>query len=163
MRWRNELRDTDPTAIRDLVAATGFFTDDEVAIAGELAAETLERGAAAGYQFVIAEQRGRISGYACFGPIPATASSYDLYWIAVHPKHQDAGLGRQLIEAAEEAARDAGATQMFVDTAGRAQYRPTRRFYERMGYHIEAELRDFYAPGDDKVIFAKRLTPATRH
>jgi len=158
MRWRSQLRESDPEAIRKLVAATGFFSAEEVSIAAELVSETLERGDAAGYRFTIAENSGGIAGYACFGPVPLTASSYDLYWIAVHPGHQGTGLGRQLIERAENAAIDGGATLMFVDTAGRAQYLPTRHFYERVGYHVEARLRDFYAPGDDKVVYAKRLS-----
>jgi len=163
MRWRNKLKKSDPEAIRELVAATGFFSAEEIEIAAELVAETLERGDAAGYLFTIVENSGSVAGYACFGPIPLTASSYDLYWIAVHPDYQGTGLGRQLIEAAEKAAVDAGATLMFVDTAGRAQYLPTRRFYERVGYHVEAKLRNFYAPGDDKVVYGKRLKPVTRH
>jgi len=157
MRWRSELNDSDPEAIRELVAATGFFSDEEVAIAAELVSETLAQGDAAGYRYVIVEDDAGVAGYACFGQVPLTASSYDLYWIAVHPDHQGSGLGRQIIETAEQAARDAGATQMFVDTAGRAQYLPTRKFYAGVGYDVAARLHDFYADGDDKVVFAKRL------
>jgi ribosomal protein S18 acetylase RimI-like enzyme len=46
---------------------------------------------------------------------------------------------------------------MYAETSGRPQYEPTRAFYERMGYQVAARLKDFYAPGDDKVIFARRL------
>lgn len=159
MRWRTELRDPDPEAIRELVAATGFFTAEEIEIAAELATETLQRGDAAGYLFTIVEDASGMAGYACFGRIPLTESSYDLYWIAVHPDHQGTGLGRRIIAKAEAAALADGATLMFVDTAGREQYRPTRAFYEGVGYHVEARLQDFYAPGDDKVIYARRLEP----
>jgi ribosomal protein S18 acetylase RimI-like enzyme len=84
-------------------------------------------------------------------------SSFDLYWIAVAPDKQRGGLGRDLIRESERLARGQGATQMFVDTAGRAQYAPTRAFYERMGYRKAAVLDDFYAPGDAKVIYSKIL------
>ena len=161
MRWRSTLKQSDPGAIQELVAATGFFSTEEVAIAGELVSETLAQGDAADYLFTIAEDASGIAGYACFGPVPLTASSYDLYWIAVHPRHQGSGLGRQLIEDTEKRAVDSGGTLMFVDTAGREQYRPTRAFYEGVGYHVEARLQDFYAPGDDKVIYARRLEPGT--
>jgi hypothetical protein len=46
---------------------------------------------------------------------------------------------------------------MYVDTSGRAQYAPTRAFYEHMGYERAAVLEDFYAPGDAKVIYSKIL------
>jgi hypothetical protein len=33
------------------------------------------------------------------------------------------------------------------------KYVSTRRFYERTGFTAEAVLKDFYRPGDDKVIY----------
>ena len=32
-----------------------------------------------------------------------------------------------------------------------------RVFYERLGFFRETQLRDFYAPGDDKVFYVKVL------
>lgn len=160
MNWRSKLRRSDPAAIRTLVSETGFFSVEEIGVAEELIDEALRRGKASGYEFVFADQPGspdRIIGYACFGPIPATVSSYDLYWIAVAPQQQRDGLGGRLIRESERVAKSQGATQMFVDTAGREQYAPTRAFYERMGYRKVAILDDFYAPGDAKVIYAKSL------
>ena len=46
---------------------------------------------------------------------------------------------------------------MYLDTSGRAQYAPTRAFYERKGYRVAARLEDFFAPGDDKVIYVRTL------
>ena len=160
MKWRSEVIGTDSAAVRQLVDKTGFFCREEVDVAAELVDETLEKGKAAGYEFVFAdapESPGRLLGYSCFGPIPATTSSFDLYWIAVEPGQQRNGLGAQLIREAERLAKAMGATQMFVDTAGREQYAPTRAFYERMGYRKAAVLDDFYAPGDAKVIYVKVL------
>jgi GNAT superfamily N-acetyltransferase len=160
MKWRTSLRQGDSAAVRALVAGTGFFSAEEVDVAVELVDETLSRGKASGYEFVFveaAESGGELLGYTCFGPIPATASSFDLYWIAVAPESQGSGIGRKLIGETERLARKQGAARMFVDTAGRAQYAPTRAFYERMGYRKAAVLDDFFAPGDAKVIYAKAL------
>jgi hypothetical protein len=44
-----------------------------------------------------------------------------------------------------------------VETSSRPLYEPTRRFYLACGYRLEAQLEDFYAPGDGKVIFLKVL------
>lgn len=146
--------------MRALVEETGFFSTEELDVAVELVDETLQRGKASGYEFVFSDKPGspdRIVGYACFGPIPATESSYDLYWIAVAPGSQRDGLGARLIRESERVAKSQGATQMFVDTAGREQYAPTRAFYERMGYRKVAVLDDFFSPGDAKVIYAKSL------
>jgi GNAT superfamily N-acetyltransferase len=160
MQWRCTLRASDAAAVGTLVATTGFFSDAERLIAIELVAETLARGSDSGYQFLFADdpaQRDRLLGYTCYGPIPATQSSFDLYWIAVAPGKQRQGIGQQLMRETERLAQNMGATRMFVDTAGRAGYAPTRAFYERMAYHVEASIADFYAPGDAKLIYAKNL------
>ena len=161
MRWRQDVVAADCSAVRDLVAATGFFNSEEIAVAEELVAETVAKGADSDYLFVFAEEPDKgMRGYSCFGPIPATQSSFDLYWIAVSPDEQGRGLGREIIERSERIAAGLGGTRMFVDTSGRAQYTPTRAFYERMGYEVAARLEDFYAPGDAKVIYAKTLVAA---
>lgn len=160
MKWRTNVVATDSAAVRRLVDTTGFFSQEEIDVAAELVDETLAKGKEAGYEFVFAdapEKPGTLLGYSCFGAIPATASSFDLYWIAVAPGRQRSGLGAELIRESERLAKALGGTQMFVDTAGREQYAPTRAFYERMGYRKAAVLDDFYAPGDAKVIYAKIL------
>ena len=41
-----------------------------------------------------------------------------------------------------------------VETSSRDDYDKTRRFYENtMGYETAAHMRDFYKPGDDKVVY----------
>lgn len=160
MKWRTGVVAADSAAVRSLVSGTGFFSAEEIDVAAELVDETLAKGKAAGYEFVFADAPGDLPGllgYSCFGTIPATVSSFDLYWIAVAPGRQRSGLGAELIRESERLAKKMGGTQMFVDTAGREQYAPTRAFYERMGYRKAAVLDDFYAPGDAKVIYAKTL------
>jgi GNAT superfamily N-acetyltransferase len=153
--WRRTVEAGDAEAVRRLVAATGLFTPAEEAIAEELVSERLKRGIASGYHFLFAERDGRLDGYACFGPIDGTEGSFDLYWIAVHPERQRTGLGRQIIARAETLMKADGARIVWVDTSGKPAYAPTRAFYESAGYRKVAELADFYAPGDGKIIFAK--------
>jgi D-alanine-D-alanine ligase len=155
--FRDEPMNRDRAAVRELTSATGFFSDEEVAVAVELVEARLAQGLASGYRFFFAERDGRLDGYVCYGPIALTQSSYDLYWIAVRPAVQQAGLGRRLMDAAEGRARELGATAMYVETSSRLQYAPTRTFYRRLGYRPAVELPDFYGPGDGQVIFAKRL------
>lgn len=160
MQWRDRPRAADRDAVLRLVRATGFFSPAEEAIAVELVDEALTLGRVeSGYDFLFADagDENELLGYACFGPIPERAGEFDLYWIAVAPGRQRAGLGRDLIREAERRAVAEGAVAMFVDTSGRAQYGPTRAFYERMGYARHETVTDFYAPGDDKVVYRRRL------
>ncbi len=99
-------------------------------------------------------------GYACYGPIACTIGSFDLYWIAVHPSQQCRGLGRLLMQAAEERIAAAGGRHIYVETSSREQYHPTRTFYEAHGYREVATLPDFYAPGDGKVVYQKVVSTA---
>lgn len=163
MNWRDELLASDRQAVLDLVVSTGFFSEDEQRIAVELVDEALVRGAASGYEFIFADVPGNdvgLRGYACFGPITACAGEFDLYWIAVSPEYQRHGLGRALIAEAERRMRARGAASIYIDTSGRDQYWPTRDFYERTGYAVHEVIRNFYAPGDDKVIYRKTVDQA---
>ncbi|MCG6906411.1 MAG: GNAT family N-acetyltransferase [Desulfobacteraceae bacterium] len=155
--WRDILTPEDGQRVRRLVEVTGFFHPEEVAVAEELVLERLEKGEASGYHFVMADHYGRLAGYACFGPIPCTTASYDLYWIAVHPDFQGRGLGRRLLSESERRIRAAGGSRIYVDTSQRVQYASTRAFYERCGYRLETVLKDFYAVGDGKAIYCKSL------
>jgi ribosomal protein S18 acetylase RimI-like enzyme len=76
--------------------------------------------------------------------------------MAVDPALHGAGIGTALLEAMER--RLAGVARLIVvETAGRADYAPTRAFYQARGYRAAARLPDFYAPGDDQVIYLKAL------
>jgi ribosomal protein S18 acetylase RimI-like enzyme len=156
--FREEVRPADREAVGRLVRATGFFSAEEADIAEELVMERLAKGDGSGYFFLFAEEGDRLIGYACFGPIPGSAHSYDLYWIAVDPGAQGQGIGRKLMAAAERIMAARGARLIYADTSSRSQYEPTRSFYLACGYRQEALLADFYAPADGKVIFVKPLS-----
>ena len=162
--FRTTLRETDVEAIRSLVAATGFFTSEEVGIAAELVADRVEKGDRSDYAFLIAEESlapggasGRILGYSCFGPIPGTDRRFDLYWIAVDPGLQRQGLGRRLLAETERRVAALGGARLYVDTSTSEKYAPTRAFYRRSGYAKAAEMPDFFRDGDGKAIFVKKL------
>jgi GNAT superfamily N-acetyltransferase len=155
--FRQEVRQEDRESVGRLIQATGFFSEEEDRIAVELVDERLAMGDASGYFFLFAEEEGRLLGYTCFGPIPGSLHSYDLYWIAVDPNAQGGGLGKQLMAETENLIAISGARRVYADTSSRTQYEPTRAFYLTCGYREEALLTDFYAPGDGKVIFVKVL------
>jgi ribosomal protein S18 acetylase RimI-like enzyme len=150
--------ESDRRAVPELVAATGLFRPSEVAIARELVEACLERGPeASGYRFLLADDAAGLAGYVCFGPIDGTEGSFDLYWIAVRPDRRGRGLGRALLEAAEARIAALGGRRVYVETSTTERYAPTRAFYRACGYHLEALLPDFYAPGDGKAFFVKVL------
>ena len=155
---REQLTHADLPALRRLVLEAAVFSQAEVDLAISLAEEALAHGAEqSGHHFVLATRADRLLGYACYGPIDGTQGSFDLYWIVVDAAGQGAGLGRTLLARSEQRMRERGGRRCYVETSGRRDYAPTRAFYERAGYMLEATLADFYAPGDDKRIYTKTL------
>jgi len=152
---RTEARETDSRAIRDIVTSSGFFSAAEIDVAVELIDDRLAKGATSDYRFLFADMDGQLAGYTCYGEIACTVGSYDLYWIAVHERARGMGLGKRLDAETAVAIRALGGRRIYAETSGRAQYEPTRAFYRACGYFEEARFADFYATGDDKVVFTK--------
>ncbi|MBL6996511.1 GNAT family N-acetyltransferase, partial [Desulfobacula sp.] len=155
-QFRYDPNHSDTDAIRELVAATGFFYNHEVELAVELIKERLAKGEEeSGYHFLFYEFQGRLVGYTCYGLIPCTASSFDIYWIAVHPDFQHKGLGKSIIYETERLIQSIGGTRIYLDTAQSNQYQATRAFYQNCDYEQVSVLVDFYGPGESKVIYCK--------
>ena len=154
---RASVLSADVAAVRQLVHDSGFFNHAECNIAAELVSEYLQKGLSSGYQFFFLETDKQLLAYSCYGAIDGTQSSYDLYWIVVAPDKQGQGLGQQLLQQTEQAILVAGGQRIYIETSSRAQYQPTRQFYKKAGYLQVASLTDFYARGDDKVIYCKSL------
>jgi GNAT superfamily N-acetyltransferase len=154
---RETVRDSDPALVREITESSGFFYKEEIDTAVELVEERLSKGEKSGYFFLFAEAGGKTVGYSCYGPIACTASSYDLYWIAVHADQRGTGLGTRLLEKSEEKIHAMGGSRIYVETSSRALYDPTRAFYLARNYREEARLADFYGPDDSKVIYVKAV------
>ena len=156
---RTEVQRRDREAVAQITAATNMFHPPEVAVAVELVDDRLKIGAQSDYKFVFAELDHRAVGYTSYGPIALTAASYDLYWIAVDKACHGQKIGWSLMKKTEELIHEAGGQRVYIETSSRHPYAPTRGFYLRCGYREEARLKDFYAPGDDKVIYVRELQP----
>jgi GNAT superfamily N-acetyltransferase len=154
---RRGLQTADRGPVEELIRATGFFNPEEIEVAMELVDDRLAQGEASHYRFLVGEVDGEVGGYACWGPIPGSQESADLYWIVVHPSFQGRGVGAALLRAAEDWMSAAGRPRVYVETSTRPQYLPTRAFYLACGYRLAAELPDFYAPGDGKAVFLRVL------
>lgn len=149
---------TDPTPkdienVRGIVESTSFFQIHEIPVAVELVEERLAKGLESGYHFIFAEIEGKTIAYACYGEIPCTKGSYDLYWIATHNEHRGKGIGKKLMKEIENQIKSIGGRVIYIETSSKVQYEPTRKFYENYGCELEAVLKDFYNIGDDKCIY----------
>lgn len=150
--------EADGSQIQDIAARAGVFSQEEIECVEALWDEYLTLGTEyCGYHFIVARDGDQVLGFACYGPRDLTDGVFDLYWIAVDPDARRRGVGRGLLAASEEAVRKVGGRMLIAETSGTLPYTPTREFYIRMGYKIEATIKDFYAVGDDLAICIKRL------
>ena len=162
IKFRDEVHPEDPARVRKIVDSSGFFRPDEIKVAVDLIEEKLAQGAGSSYRFQFAERDGLVLGYTCYGEIPCTIGSYDLYWIAVDNEFRKAGIGRQLLTHTETAIAALGGRAVYIETASCEKYQPTRHFYTRNNYDTVAILKDYYQPGDDKLIYVKNLIPGAK-
>lgn len=148
----------DGSQIQSITARAGVFNHEEIECVGELWEEYLAQGPEeCGYNFIVYHEGNQVLGFACYGPRDLTNGAFDLYWIAVDPSARGKGVGRALLTASENATRAMGGRMLIAETSGTPHYEPTRQFYFGMGYENEASIKDFYATGDDLLIFIKRI------
>jgi ribosomal protein S18 acetylase RimI-like enzyme len=147
----------DRTRIEEITRLVGVFREEELLVALEVFDEAVRGAAGNTYSVLGVQVDGDVAGWICWGPTPCTLGTYDLYWMAVAPEAQGNGIGKALLEEMER--RLAGVARLIViETAGRPDYAPTRAFYQARGYSPISRIPDFYAPGDDQVVFVKDVS-----
>jgi hypothetical protein len=146
----------DTPALVRLAEESGAFTPAEVDDLRDRLAAYPDRHAADGHQALTAEQDDRPAGLAYYAPVAMTVGTWSLYWLVAGPGPD---VGGELLRHAEEDARRRGARLLVAETSSRPGQELARRRYAAHGYEAGAVLRDFYADGEDQVLFCKRLVP----
>ncbi len=155
--FRYEPQKTDLVQIKEILKVSGFFKESEVEIALSLFEDKINNKETSTYQFVILEDKDKILGYSCFGFIDGTETSFDLYWIAVNQNLKRKGFGTIILKETERIIKSNEGFHIYIETSSTPLYKPTRQFYEKNSYKIEARIKDFYDINDDKIIYSKKL------
>lgn len=100
---------------------------------------------------------GEPIGFCYAIPEPLTDGTWNMLAIAVLRAKQGLGAGAAITNELEASLRKKGARVLIADTSGADAFESARAFYRKNGYSEEARIRDFWAAGDDKVVFWKRL------
>jgi GNAT superfamily N-acetyltransferase len=146
----------DSAAVIDLVIAAEMFSNNDAGFLEGMLADYFDGNKEDGHVCVIDDEGGPL-GVAYYQPEPAADRVWDLTMIAVRPVRQGQGRGAEMLRRVEEDLRSGGGRLLLVETAALARYDSTRAFYVKCGYEEEARVRDYWAVGDDLVVFRKAL------
>jgi ribosomal protein S18 acetylase RimI-like enzyme len=151
------MTEKDNRAVINILNATPEFNPMDLATAIEVIEDYLQDPEHSGYHTLVAEIDSKVAGYVCYGHNNMTESTWDIYWIAVSHDHQGQGVGRQLMAFAEKNIQSAGGKLIILETSSTPIYDKTNRFYVSLDYKLDCRIKDFYSPGDDQIIYEKRL------
>jgi ribosomal protein S18 acetylase RimI-like enzyme len=153
----------DAVAVARVAQGVGVFTTDELRVVQEMLDTFLHPEPRDDHTFVVYRNGdpNSIVGFACYGPTPLADRIWDLYWICVDRTQQSNGVGSLLLDNIENEVGLRGGRAIYLETSSSPEYRPARDFYLRHGYECAARFSDFYAPGEDKVVYRKLLNTGT--
>ena len=149
----------DTPALLVMADQTGVFQPYEVEGFAEVLEDYHDVEQYNGHLAYTWEEDGAPVGFVYYAPADLTDRTWDLWWIIVARARQGRGLGARLLELVEQAVRLEGGRQLLIETSSLPQYEPTRRFYLKSGYQVVARIPNYYAEGDDLIIYQKRITP----
>lgn len=147
----------DRDKVIDLVCRTNVFSEEEIEVARELLDIVLNEPNTNEYIVYVSTEEEAVTGYFCIGQTPLTEGTYDLYWIAVDPEYHGKGIGKRLLQFAEQLVKETGGRLIVAETSSTEKYRSTRVFYQHSGYSEVTRIKDYYRNGDDLVIYGKYL------
>lgn len=155
----------DTPALVALAIDTGLFLPDDVEPIREMLDDIHAGRSGDGHRVEVwvDDPAGPPVGVAYVAPNAVTDRTWDLVWIAVEPDRQGRGIGGRLVRSTEAHIRAADGRLLVIETSSQPQYDATRAFYTRHGYAEVARVPDFYADGDSKVVFTKRMAPRVGH
>lgn len=145
----------DQAAIIQLATASGLFEPSQT----EELAQLLEQFHATedSHEIWLTDDDDGPVGVAYLAPERMTEGTWNLYLIAIHPARQRQGRGEAFLDHIQKLLCQRGERILLVETSGTEDFDYVRAFYRKSGFSEEARIREFYAPGVDKVVYRKAL------
>jgi ribosomal protein S18 acetylase RimI-like enzyme len=144
----------DLPSAKEVIDSTGLFPGEMLT---EMAAPFLTGTAPDDLWFVALDQKV-VLGLVYCSPERMTDGTCNLLLIAVRENLQGQRVGSRLTRHLEQTLSQRNARVLIVETSGLAEFDRTRAVYATLGYVEVARIPEFYATGEDKVVFWKRLS-----
>jgi GNAT superfamily N-acetyltransferase len=148
---------SDASAILAIVEQSGQFDADGLAHVKDMLVRHL---AGEGDGIWLTADDGEPVGVAYCAPEPVASGTWNLLMLWTRSDRHGKGHGAALVKQVERALQDQAARLLIVETSGLPAFAAARSFYAKCGFVHEASIRNFFAAGDDKLVFTKSLAPA---
>ncbi len=107
-----------------------------------------------GYYFLTCHGGGQSIGFVGYRAHPLTMGTFDLIWLAA----DEPPVGQAMLERLTQKVKNLAGRLIIAETASaRPDYDLMRQLYETHHYKCEMTIADFYAPGNDLLIYVQRL------
>jgi ribosomal protein S18 acetylase RimI-like enzyme len=143
----------DIASLMHVLNQTGLFPSEMLP---DMIGSSLDSQSDAGI-WLTCEQNETAVGFCYAVPEKLTEGTWNMLALAVLPSLQGQGIGRAIVLELEAVLRKAGHRLLIVDTSSDSQFDGTRSFYHKLDYAEEARIREFWAAGNDKIVFRKPL------
>lgn len=107
--------------------------------------------------WMIAEIERTICGFGFAEPERLTDRTWNIRALAVSNSVRRKGVARAIVAGIEQHVKARQCRLIVVDTTNLVDQEPARAFYKANAYEHVATVSDFFADGEDKVTFTKRL------
>jgi ribosomal protein S18 acetylase RimI-like enzyme len=147
----------DAEAVLDILKASGQFDQDGLAFVRERLDEHLNSPSPAVW---LTADDGEPVGVAYCAPEAVASGTWNLLMLWTRGDKRAQGVGKQLLAHLELELLLRHARLLIVETSSLPAFAAARAFYAKRGFCREATIRNFYATGDDKLVFTMPVTPS---
>jgi ribosomal protein S18 acetylase RimI-like enzyme len=147
-------RSDDTAAIMSILEASGQFDADSRAFVQETLERHLKNSSPAIW---LTADDGEPVGVAYCAPEAVASGTWNLLMLWTRPDKHGQGFGSQLVAQLESELTARAARLLLVETSGLPAFAAARSFYAKLGFSHEATIKNFFAEGDDKMVFTKAL------
>ncbi len=145
---------TDSDALLAIVKDSGQFDDNGLTHVKETLNSYLE-GKSDDLWFTADD--GEPVGVAYCASEPVTDGTWNLLMLWTRNDRHGQGHGSALVNHVERILTERGVRLLIIETSGLSDFESARAFYNKCGFTQEARVRNFFAAGDDKIVYTKLL------
>ena len=150
---------SDTPALVEIARQTGAYSPEEIQDLHDRLDAYPDRHAADEHQAITFDHNGQPAGVAYYAPVAMTDRTWSLYWLVAPASPPGPDVADRLLRHAEDDVRGRGGRLLVFEASSRSAQEPVRQLLAAHGYRPGAALPDFYAAGEDQIIFRKRLAP----